>query len=260
MLSRFLEYIEQNQLFEPHQKVLLAVSGGIDSMVLLRLFEKSEFDYGVVHCNFQLRGNDSDKDEEFVRQQVLIHGVPFFSTRFETKDYARVNGISIEMAARELRYSHFEKIRAENHFDFIATAHHQDDLLETFFLNLSRKTGIRGLTGIKEKSGKIIRPLLFASRKEIEDFAQAGFIGFREDRTNNEVVYLRNFIRHRILPLFSELNPAFKASLSETIGNLKETEEVYSFFIRKEKEQVISESNTETTIDIENLLKSAFPK
>jgi len=260
MFSRFLEYIEQKQLFEPHQKVLLAVSGGIDSMVLLHLFEKSEFDYGVVHCNFQLRGSDSDKDEEFVRQQVLIHGVPFFCTRFETEDYARVNGISIEMAARELRYNYFEKIRAENQFDVIATAHHQDDLLETFFLNLSRKTGIRGLTGIKEKLGNIIRPLLFASRKEIEDFARTGFIGFREDHTNNEVVYQRNFVRHRILPLFSELTPAFKTNLSETIGNLKETEEVYSFFMLKEKEQVISEGDTETVVDIENLLKSAFPK
>ena len=156
MLGRFLEYIKEKQLFEPQQKVLLAVSGGIDSMVMLHLFEKSEFDYGAVHCNFQLRDSDSDKDEEFVRQQVFIHGVPFFSTRFETEDYARINGISIEMAARELRYNYFEKIRSENHFDLITTAHHRDDLLETFFLNLSRKTGIRGLTGIREKSGNMI--------------------------------------------------------------------------------------------------------
>ena len=260
MLRKFFEYINEKHLFEPHQKVLLAVSGGIDSMVLLHLFEKSEFDYGVVHCNFQLRESDSNKDEEFVRKQVLMHGVPFFSTRFDTEDYARVNGISIEMAARELRYSYFEKIRTENHFDFIATAHHQDDLLETFFLNLSRKTGIRGLTGIKEKTGNIIRPLLFASRKEIEDIARTNFIGFREDHTNSEVVYQRNFIRHRILPVFSELNPAFKNNLSETIGNLREVEDVFSFFMQKEKNKVVSVAGDEVSVSIENLLRFAFPK
>ncbi len=260
MLGRFLEYINEKQLFESHQKVLLAVSGGIDSMVLLHLFEKSKFDYGVVHCNFQLRGSESDMDEEFVRQQVLIHGLPFFSTCFDTEDYARVNGISIEMAARELRYNYFEKIRTENNYDFIATAHHQDDLLETFFLNLSRKTGIRGLTGIKEKTGHIIRPLLFVSRREIEDFARTQFIGFREDHTNSEVIYQRNFIRHRILPVFSELNPAFKNNLSETIENLRDAEDVFSFFMQKEKNRVTSVAGDEVSVSIENLLQFAFPK
>jgi tRNA(Ile)-lysidine synthase len=260
MLGRFLGYIKEKHLFEPQQKVLLAVSGGIDSMVLMHLFEKSEFDYGVVHCNFQLRGNESDKDEEFVRQQVLMHGVPFFSTRFDTEDYARVNGISIEMAARELRYNYFEKIRAENNYDFIATAHHQDDLLETFFLNLSRKTGIRGLTGIKEKSGHVIRPLLFAGRREIEDFAQANFIGFREDHTNSEVIYQRNFIRHRILPVFAELNPAFKKNLSETIENLRDVEDVFSFFMQKEIKNVISLDGDEVSVSIEKLKQFAFPE
>lgn len=258
MLDDFTAYIKEKHLFEPYQKVLIAVSGGIDSMVLLHLFEKSEFDYGVVHCNFQLRGSDSDKDEEFVRQQVLMHGVPFFNTRFDTEDYARVNGISIEMAARELRYNYFEKIRVENHYDFIATAHHQDDLLETFFLNLSRKTGIRGLTGIKEKSGHIIRPLLFASRSEIEDFAQKNFIGFREDHTNSEMIYQRNFIRHRILPLFQSLNPAFNNNLSETISNLRVTDEVYSFFIQQEKEKVLSSGKPEISVDVKSLLQFPF--
>jgi tRNA(Ile)-lysidine synthase len=260
MLSRFLEHIKEKQLFEPRQRVLLAVSGGIDSMVLLHLFEKSDFNYGVVHCNFQLRGSDSDKDEEFVKQQVLNHGVPLFYHRFDTEDYARVNGISIEMAARELRYSYFEKIRSENQYDFIATAHHQDDLLETFFLNLSRKTGIRGLTGIKEKSGNIIRPLLFAGRKEIEDYARTNCIGNREDHTNSEVVYQRNFIRHRILPVFSELNPAFKKNLSETIENLREVEDVFTYFMEKERDKVLSADGDEVSVSIEKLRQFAFPK
>lgn len=260
MQIRFLEYINEKHLFEPRQKILLAVSGGIDSMVLLHLFEKSDFDYGVVHCNFQLRGDDSFNDEEFVKNQVLLHGVPFFNTRFETEEFAKVNGISIEMAARELRYNYFEKVRVENNYDFIATAHHQDDLLETFFLNLSRKTGIRGLTGIKEKTGQLIRPLLFASRKEIENFAQVNYIGFREDRTNSEVVYQRNFIRHRILPVFSELNPVFKNNLSETINNLRDVEDVFSFFIQKEINNVISVDGNEVSVSIEKLKHFAFPE
>ncbi len=260
MLSRFVEYINEKHLFEPHQKVLLAVSGGIDSMVLLHLFEKSAFSYGVVHCNFQLRGTDSDKDEAFVSQQVLNHGVPLYCQRFETEEHARLYGISIEMAARELRYDYFEKIRAANNYDFIATAHHQDDLIETFFLNLSRKTGIKGLTGIKEKTGSIIRPLLFASRPEIEDYAREHFIDFREDSTNSEVVFQRNFIRHRILPLFSEMNPAFKTNLLETVGHLREAEEVYTLSIREAKEKVTSVKNSGLAIHIERLLESAFPK
>ncbi len=260
MFSRFTEYIKTHRLFDSRQKVLLAVSGGIDSMVLLQLFEQSEFTYGVVHCNFQLRGDDSDGDEEFVRQQVLSHGVPFFSRRFETEEHARVNGISVEMSARQLRYAYFEEVRTENGYDYIVTAHHQDDLLETFFVNLSRKTGIRGLTGIKEKSGHVVRPLLFASRQEIEQFARMHFIDFREDRTNSEVVYQRNFIRHKVLPLLAELNPAFRSNLAETISNLRDAEEVYSRSIEEAGSQVVSEQEHGLAIHIGSLKKSPFPK
>jgi len=260
MLNRFLENITTKQLFEPHQKVLLAVSGGIDSMVMLYLFEKSGFDYGIIHCNFQLRGDESDMDEEFVKKQVLIHGVPSFFKRFDTEEYAQINGISIEMAARDLRYEYFEKIRTEHHYDFIATAHHSDDLIETFFLNLSRKTGIKGLTGIKDKSGKIIRPLLFASRDEIEKFASENYIEFREDSTNSEVFYQRNFLRHRILPLFSELNPSFKKNILASIENLKDAETVYSGFFEVEKQKVVENATDSQIIDIEKLRKSEHPK
>lgn len=260
MLNRFFEFVKEKQLFEPHQKVLLAISGGIDSMVLLHLFEKSGFEFGIIHCNFNLRGKESDGDETFVRQQVLIHGVPSFFQNFDTEEHAQLNGISIEMAARELRYEYFEKIRQEHHYDFVATAHHQDDLIETFFLNLSRKTGIRGLSGIKEKTGNLIRPLLFAGRQEIEDFARANFIDFREDSTNNEVVYQRNFLRHKILPLFQELNPAFKKNILASIENLRETEQVYSRCIQNETEQVLQENKGEAVIEIEALLKTQFPK
>ncbi len=260
MLERFLEFVQKKQLFESYQKVLLAVSGGIDSMVLLHLFEKSGFEYGIVHCNFNLRGTESDGDEDFVRQQVLVHGVPAWFESFETEEYARLNGVSIEMAARELRYDYFEKIRLEHNYNYIATAHHLDDLIETFFLNLSRKTGIKGLTGIKEKTGNIIRPLLFADRQEIEEFARENFIGFREDSSNIEVVYQRNFLRHKILPLFQELNPSFKKNMIVSIENLKETVQVYLDYMSEEKEQVIQKDTEIIKIEIEALLKAKFPK
>ncbi len=260
MYERFKYFAEENQLFKPGQKVLLTVSGGIDSMVLLHLFEQSEIDYGVAHCNFKLRGAESDGDEEFVKTKVLSTGVPAFFETFDTKDYAAVNGISIEMAARELRYNFFEKVRVENNFDLIATAHHQDDLIETFFLNLSRKTGIKGLTGIKAKSGRIIRPLLFATRSEIEKYSHNYYIEYREDSSNNEIVFQRNYLRHKIIPLFSELNPAFKKNLLATVENLKDAEQVYLKTLEREKREVITERTGETIIDIEQLQKSEFPK
>ena len=260
MYNRFAEFIQSHRLFEPHEKVLLAVSGGIDSMVLMHLFEKSGFNYGVVHCNFQLRDDDSMGDELFVKEQVLQHGVPFYSTRFETREHAAVNGISIEMAARELRYEYFEQIRFNNSYDYIATAHHQDDVLETFFLNLSRKTGIRGLSGIREKNGKVIRPLLFAGRREIEEYARLNDVGSREDRTNSEMIYQRNYIRHNIMPALQGLNPAFRANLAETVSNLREVEEVYSYVLKQAKEQVIYPAGNGWEIHASRLIEFPFPK
>ncbi len=260
MLSRFTEFINENRLFEPHQKVLLAVSGGVDSMVLLHLFEKSGLNYGVAHCNFQLRGSESDGDEQFVREAVLQHGVPAFFQAFETEEHARINGISVEMAARGLRYDFFEKVRADNKFDFIATAHHQDDLMETFFLNLSRKTGIKGLTGIKVKSGKIIRPLMFAGRSEIEQYAMQQSIDFRDDSTNIETVFQRNFIRHNIIPLFTQMNPAFKKNFLETIQNLKSVEDVFSDQIEAWKQKVMQQTTDGAVVDISLLFSVSFPE
>ncbi len=260
MQEQFIQNIDAKKLIRAGQKILLAVSGGIDSMVLLHLFEKSGFDYGVVHCNFQLRGEESDGDEKFVREQVQMHGIPSFFKTFDTQEYARLNGISIEMAARELRYNYFHKIRLKYDYDLIATAHHQDDLIETFFLNLSRKTGIKGLTGIKDKSGNLIRPLLFAGRQEIEAYAAKHYIEYREDSSNNEVVFQRNYLRHKILPLFSELNPAFKKNLLASIDNLRDAENVYISVLKKDKETVVVENDGVIQIDIEKLRTTQFPQ
>lgn len=260
MLGRLTHFIEEKQLFKPGQKVLLAISGGIDSMVLLHLFERSGFEYGIAHCNFNLRGSESDADEEFVKSQVLWHGVPAFFKSFETEEHAKVNGISIEMAARELRYAYFEDVRAQNAYDSIATAHHQDDMIETFFLNLSRKTGIKGLTGIKEKNGKLIRPLLFANREEIENYAAENYLEYRKDSSNDEVIFQRNFVRHNILPLFSEMNPTFKKNLLASIENLKDAENVYSKTVEHEIIKMVLIENGTTTIDLASMLESDFPK
>lgn len=260
MFDRFIKNINQKQLIEPAQKVLLAVSGGIDSMVLFHLFEKSGLEYGIAHCNFQLRGDESDGDENFVREQVQQHGIPAFFESFDTREYADLKGISIEMAARELRYGFFERIRIENHYDYIVTAHHQDDLIETFFLNLSRKTGIKGLTGIKEIKGKVLRPLLFASRAEIEQYAAQNYIEYREDSSNNEDVFQRNFLRLKILPLFSELNPSFKKNFLASVQNLKAAEEVYLGSMNAEKVKVRTTEGEKARISIFELKHSLYPE
>ena len=260
MLGQFVQNIDKKALLSTGQKVLVAVSGGIDSMVLLHLFEQSGFEYGLVHCNFHLRGDESDGDEQFVREVAGEHGIPAFFTDFETEEYARLSGISIEMAARKLRYDYFEEIRRQHAYDMIATAHHRDDLIETFFMNLSRKTGIRGLTGIKEKSGNIIRPLLFAGREEIEQYAAKHYLEYREDSSNDEVVYQRNFIRHKILPLFTELNPAFRKNLLTSISHLKEAEQVYDHFLNKERKKVVKTEEKQVLIQIEKLKALTFPK
>ena len=226
MLNKLTGFINKQRLFEPQQKILLAVSGGVDSMVMLFLFEQSGFNYSVVHCNFQLRGNESGQDEQFVKEYAGRLGVRLHTKQFDTEDYAKANGISIEMAARELRYEYFDGLAESYHYDYIATAHHQDDQIETFFINLMRKTGIRGLSGIKPKAGKIIRPLLFTNRKEIMDFAVQNNIPYREDSTNRSTAFRRNFIRHNILPKFEEISPAFRENVLASMQNLKEAESV----------------------------------
>ena len=260
MLNKFLKNISENQLFQKDQKILLAISGGIDSMVLLHLFHESGYRFGAVHCNFNLRGTESDNDEKFVTDYILNHGIEYYSESFDTQEYANVNGVSIEMAARELRYAFFEKIRSQNNFDFIATAHHQDDVIETFFINLIRKTGIKGLTGIKPKLGKIIRPLLFASRMDIEKYAEKEEINFREDSSNHSLVYRRNFIRHEVLPKLDELSISSRSNILASIGHLKEVEQVYRDVIETEKLNVLFNKEDSTEISISNLLKSVYSR
>lgn len=253
MREAFRNYIREHALFEPADQVLLAISGGIDSMVMADLFLKSGYHAAIAHCNFLLRGEESDGDESFVEAFCLEHGLKLHFERFETEKHARDRGISIQMAARHLRYSWFEEIRSSFEYRCIALAHNLDDVIETCFINLSRGTGIRGLTGIKPKTGKIIRPLLFATREEIIAYSNKHQVRFREDSSNKTVKYSRNRIRHHVIPEFLTINPSFRKNILETISNLNDVEQIYREAIERGKSEVIQNLQGKVLINISAL-------
>jgi len=251
MKNIFLNHLKTNAL--THKKILLAVSGGVDSMVMLHLFLQSDNKIGAAHCNFQLRGQDSLEDEKFVLSEAAKYGIETHVIRFETENYAEKSGLSIQMAARELRYSWFEQIRKEYQYDYIATAHHKDDIIETFLLNLLRKTGISGLHGIKNKSGNVVRPILFADKKKILQYADKQRIAYREDITNADDHYQRNYIRHRIIPEFKALNPNFTKTLLESINIISKQETVYKEHIHRTIQSFLTAKNDASVIEIEKI-------
>lgn len=208
MQDSFIQHIHKKKLVSRSESVLLAVSGGIDSIVMAHLFHTSGFTFGIAHCNFGLRGEESDGDALFVKKMAEeFFNVPFFYKKFNLKKSIKGN---TQLEARNLRYEWFEEVRTQNNFKCIATAHHQDDQIETFFINLLRGTGITGLSGIPERQGSLIRPMLFATRNDILLFAKKNNIRFREDSSNKTDAYLRNKIRHHLIPLLENLNPDFK--------------------------------------------------
>lgn len=222
MLSKFQKHIAENLPFLKEKKLLLAVSGGIDSMVMAELFRKSGYRISLAHCNFGLRGKESDSEEIFVKDYAQRHGITIHIQRFDTAAFATDNKLSIQLAARRLRYSWFGELLEKHGPDYVLTAHHADDNLETFLINLSRGTGLEGLTGIPQENGNIIRPLLVFSRDEIENFARENGIEWREDSSNASDKYLRNKIRHDIVPILKSLNPDFLRSFGETSGHLRQ--------------------------------------
>jgi len=251
--EEFLSYIRDNNLFGNDDRVLLAVSGGIDSMVMSHLFLKLGTNIGIAHCNFSLRDRESDIDEELVKDFSDNKGIPFYTIRFSTKEYSASKGISVQMAARELRYSWFEKIMAENNYDFIAVAHNRNDNVETLLINLIRGTGITGLSGMKPASNRIIRPILFASRNKIEDYCSENRILFREDKSNAETRYTRNKIRHLVLPLLKEINPSVEETLNETAVKLAGIDEIVMDYINGLRLQLSVKRDDTTIFDIEKL-------
>ena len=255
MLTQFKQFIENKLKLDAGNKILLAVSGGADSIAMLHLFSRTEFQCGIAHCNFHLRGNESDLDEILVKKLGEKYKFPYYKMDFETKQYADENGISIEMAARELRYTWFEKIRQENNYHFIATAHHQDDLIETFFINLTRGTGIRGLTGFRQKKDKIIRPMMFANRESISEFILTEKLEYREDESNSDVRIIRNKFRHIILPAFEEINASYRQNILQSIENLHDAEILMNSEVIKARTDIVKKSDEKIVIHIDKLLE-----
>jgi len=225
-LQSFRDYIYQHSLFSPGQRVLLAVSGGKDSVLMAHLFKEAGFKFGIAHCNFGLRAEESQRDEHFVSSLATRLEVPLYVTHFATKAYAALHKVSTQMAARDLRYHWFEELRQRENYDCIAVAHHQDDAIETILLNLIRGTGIAGLHGIQPKREYLIRPLLFLSRTGIDELIQANAYDFVEDSSNSSTAYARNKLRLGVIPLLKEINPNLEQTFENNILRFAETEMV----------------------------------
>jgi len=239
LLAQFSEHINTHFSFLKDKKLLIAISGGIDSVVLTELLYRLNFTISLAHCNFCLRGKDADQDEIFVKQLGKQLQMPVFTKLFETERTAKIEKLSIQMAARKLRYDWFDELIIEHKLDYIVTAHHADDNLETFLINTIRGTGLDGLTGIPEKNENIIRPLLPFSREQIEDYAKGKEITWREDVTNVETKYLRNKIRHDVIPTLKKLNPSLLISFNQTIKNLKGSRQIINDCIEKISTKVV---------------------
>lgn len=238
MTDKVLAFNEQHQLFTPSDRLLAAVSGGIDSVVLCQLLHELKIPFGLAHCNFGLRGEESDADELFVKKLAKKYEVPVFVEYFQTQEFAGQEKISIQMAARSLRYDWFEKIRRQHSYDLVVTAHHHNDAAESILLNLTRGTGIAGLHGIPAKVGRIIRPLLSVTKDDIYDYVTARQLSWREDSSNENTKYQRNLIRQEVIPLLKKINPNLEQTMAVTIQKVQGVEAVFQAYVDQVKEQV----------------------
>jgi len=253
MFEQFQNHINTNFPFLKKEKFLLAVSGGIDSMVLINLCHQLQLDFAVAHCNFQLRGTESDDDENYVKSYTEKLQIPIYTQKFNTEALSKQQKLSIQVTARNLRYEWFYSLLSNHNFDYILTAHHLDDSLETFLINFTRGSGIDGLTGIPERNDKIIRPLLPFSRSEIETFAKQINIQWREDSSNASDKYLRNKLRHELVPILKDLNPSLLATFQNTISSLQQSQSLVNDASQMVYKEVVSEEDT-IKIDIAKLL------
>ncbi len=250
------QYILAHNLLQGGEKVIVGVSGGADSVALLDILHSFRIECVVAHCNFHLRGEESNRDAFFVEELCKKYNLKYERIDFDTEAHAEINGISIEMAARELRYNWFEQIRLIHLADKIAVAHHRDDSVETILLNLIRGTGIKGLTGIPPMNGHIIRPLLSVSREEIIEYLKDRKLPYVDDSTNNEDLYTRNKIRLNIIPLIETINPSAKECILRTAENLSQVNNIYQLYIEKIKGEIFKDNR----IDINLLIRYAEPE
>ena len=259
MLKPLQDNIARHRLCKATDKILLAVSGGVDSMVMMDLFHKSGYKIGVAHCNFKLRGQESDEDEFLVKQVCNRLSIPFFSTHMDTNNYAAAQGISIQMAARELRYAWFGELLLQHGFDLLATAHHLNDSVETILLNLTNGRGVDGLTGIAAKNKQVIRPLLFALRQDIQEYATNETVVWRNDKSNDKTTYARNRVRHEVIPPLKHINPNLERTVQRAIEKNQGILELMKMGIAVFESKHVARSEERMTIRKEALSGLEYP-
>lgn len=253
--ERFNHFISQNDLFSHHDRVLAAVSGGMDSVLMAHLFKAAGFNFGIAHCNFQLRGKDADADQQFVQELASQLNVPFHTINFDTRAYAADKKISIQMAARDLRYQWFQKISQQSGYAYIALAHHQNDGIETILLNLTRGTGIAGMHGILPKNGKLVRPLLFLNREEIADIIESNGLAYVEDSSNSSAKYARNKLRLEVIPKLKELNPALEETFEHNLEHFRNLEILLEDKLGELRKELFEQHGNEIHLSIDAVKK-----
>ncbi|SHN20335.1 tRNA lysidine(34) synthetase TilS [Chitinophaga sp. CF418] len=256
LLTGFTAYIQKEQLFTHNHAMLLAVSGGVDSVVMAHLFKAAGFTFSIAHCNFQLRGEESLRDEAFVEDLAARLQVPFYKVRFDTMAHTASHRVSIQVAARQLRYEWLERTMVKTNCDYIVTAHHMQDSAETVLMNLSKGTGIAGLHGILPKQAYLVRPLLFAQKADIRTYAIEHNIAFVEDSSNITVKYTRNFFRHKVIPVIQEAYPGVVSNIAGSIERFREAEILYAQSVEKHIKRLVEQKGNMYMIPVLKLQKT----
>ncbi|MCC9168898.1 tRNA lysidine(34) synthetase TilS [Pontibacter harenae] len=256
MLQKVLGFIQSHQLCQPDSKILAAVSGGIDSIVLCEVLHQLKYNFAIAHCNFGLRAEDAEADQLFVKKLAKKYEVHFFTENFNTRAFAEQEKLSIQMAARTLRYQWFEQVRQQEGYDYLATAHHSNDTTETILLHLTKGTGIAGLHGIPPQNGHIIRPMLSVTKDDIYDFVTSNKLIWREDSSNETTKYQRNKIRHDVIPVLKEINPNLEETMQQTAERVSHAEAIVAAYMEQLRQQSIKEADGVVYVSLEPLLSA----
>lgn len=253
MLQKVSDFIQSHHLCQPESRILAAVSGGIDSVVLCEVLHQLKYTFAIAHCNFGLRADDAEADQLFVKKLAKKYDVPFFTENFNTRAFAQQEKLSTQMAARTLRYQWFETVRQQEGYDHVATAHHSNDTTETILLHLTKGTGIAGLHGIPAKNGYIIRPLLPVTKDDIYEFVTSNKLIWREDSSNETTKYQRNKIRHDVIPVLKEINPSLEETMQHTAERVSHAEAIVAVYIAQLRQQCVKEAEDAVYVTLQPL-------